>query len=64
MQRTAGSSSWRKIKTRRVQDETFEADRRGTYTTTKDPTRDNGLCMLMDPFSKYNKDNVDKAVSP
>src|SRR5512136_650678 len=44
--------------------EKFEAGRMGTYTITKDPTRDKGLRVLMGPFSKYNKDNIDKAVSP
>jgi rhamnose transport system substrate-binding protein len=44
--------------------ETFVAGRMGTYTITKDPTRDKGLRVLMGPFSKYNKDNIDKAVSP
>jgi rhamnose transport system substrate-binding protein len=36
----------------------FEAGRMGNYTITKDPTRENGLRVLMGPFSKYNKDNV------
>ena len=44
--------------------ETFEAGRMGNYTITKDPTRDNGLRVLMGPFTKYNKDNVDKALNP
>lgn len=39
---------------------TFEAGRMGTYTITKDPTRDNGLRVLMGPFSVYNKDNVEQ----
>ena len=30
----------------------------GEYTITKDPTRDNGLRILMGPFTVYNKDNV------
>ena len=38
----------------------FEAGRMGTYTITKDPTRDQGLRVLMGPFTKYNKDNVAK----
>jgi rhamnose transport system substrate-binding protein len=42
--------------------EQFEAGRMGTYTITKDPTRDKGLRVLMGPFSVYNKDNIDKAV--
>jgi rhamnose transport system substrate-binding protein len=41
-----------------VEGATFEAGRMGTYTITKDPTRENGLRVLMGPFSKYNKDNV------
>jgi rhamnose transport system substrate-binding protein len=40
--------------------ETFEAGRMGTYTITKDPTRDAGLRVLMGPFTVYNKDNVDQ----
>jgi rhamnose transport system substrate-binding protein len=38
--------------------ERFNAGRMGTYTIEKDPTRDNGLRVLMGPFSVYNKDNV------
>jgi rhamnose transport system substrate-binding protein len=44
--------------------EKFEAGRMGTFTIEKDPTRDNGLRVLMGPFSTYNKDNIDKAVTP
>jgi rhamnose transport system substrate-binding protein len=40
--------------------ERFNAGRMGTYTITKDPTRDNGLRVLMGPFTVYNKDNVTK----
>ncbi len=36
----------------------FHAGRMGDYTITKDPTRDNGLRVLMGPFTIYNKDNV------
>jgi rhamnose transport system substrate-binding protein len=36
----------------------------GEYEITKDPTRENGLRVLMGPFSKYNADNIDKEVSP
>ena len=36
----------------------FKAGRMGEYTITKDPTRDNGLRVLMGPFTVYNKDNV------
>ncbi|CAN5719567.1 hypothetical protein BH10CHL1_BH10CHL1_00600 [soil metagenome] len=41
--------------------ETYEAGRMGTYTITKDPTREKGLRVLMGPFSIYNKDNIDTA---
>ncbi|MCO6453269.1 MAG: substrate-binding domain-containing protein, partial [Caldilineales bacterium] len=44
-----------------VEGETFEAGRMGTYTITKDPTRDEGLRVLMGPFSVYNIDNIDEA---
>jgi rhamnose transport system substrate-binding protein len=37
---------------------TFNAGRMGTYTIEKDPTRDNGLRVLMGPFTIYNADNV------
>ena len=37
---------------------TFEAGRLGTYTITKDPTREKGLRILLGPFSVYTKDNV------
>ncbi|HFE67674.1 MAG TPA: sugar ABC transporter substrate-binding protein [Chloroflexi bacterium] len=40
---------------------TFEAGRMGTYTIEKDPTRDEGLRVLMGPFTVYNKDNVEAA---
>ena len=39
---------------------TFKAGRMGTYTITKDPTRDQGLRVLMGPFTIYNKDNVEQ----
>ncbi len=39
--------------------ETFEAGRMGSYTIEKDPTRDEGLRVLMGPFTVYNKDNVE-----
>ena len=44
--------------------EKFEAGRMGEYTIEKDPTRDNGLRVLMGPFTVYNKDNVDKEAGP
>lgn len=37
---------------------TFEAGRMGTYTITKDPTREKGLRVLMGPFTVYDKNNV------
>jgi rhamnose transport system substrate-binding protein len=39
----------------------FEAGRMGAYTIEKDPTRENGLRVLMGPFTVYNKDNVEAA---
>ena len=39
--------------------ETFSAGRMGDYTIEKDPTRDNGLRVLMGPFTVYNAENVD-----
>lgn len=38
----------------------FEAGRMGTYTIEKDPTRDNGLRIVMGPFTVYNADNLDE----
>lgn len=46
-----------------VEGESFEAGRMGTYTITKDPTRDAGLRVLMGPFTVYNKKNVEAASS-
>jgi rhamnose transport system substrate-binding protein len=37
----------------------FEAGRLGEYTIKKDPTRDNGLRVLMGPFTVYDKSNVE-----
>lgn len=39
---------------------TFNAGRMGEYAIEKDPTRDNGLRVLMGPFTVYNKDNVEE----
>lgn len=36
----------------------FTAGRMGTYTIEKDPTRDEGLRIVMGPFTVYNADNV------
>jgi rhamnose transport system substrate-binding protein len=38
--------------------ETFKAGRMGEYTITKDPTREDGLRILMGPFTVYTKDNM------
>ncbi|MCB8977021.1 MAG: substrate-binding domain-containing protein [Ardenticatenaceae bacterium] len=40
---------------------TFEAGRMGTYTIEVDPTRDNGLRVLMGPFTVYDETNVEAA---
>jgi len=37
---------------------TFNAGRLGTYTIEEDPTRDNGLRVLMGPFTVYDASNV------
>ena len=37
----------------------FEAGRLGEYTMEKDPTRDEGLRIIMGPFTVYDKSNVD-----
>jgi rhamnose transport system substrate-binding protein len=37
---------------------TFQAGRMGAYTITVDPTRDNGLRVLLGPFKKYTVDNL------
>jgi rhamnose transport system substrate-binding protein len=37
----------------------FEAGRMGEYTIEKDPTRDNGLRVLMGPFTVYDESNVE-----
>lgn len=44
-----------------VEGETFEAGRMGTYTIEADPTRDEGLRVLMGPFTVYTADNVEAA---
>jgi rhamnose transport system substrate-binding protein len=43
--------------------ESFVAGRMGPYTIEKDPTRPKGLRVIMGPFSKYNKDNIDQATA-
>jgi len=42
-----------------VEGESFVAGRMGEYTIEKDPTRDEGLRVLMGPFSRYNAENFD-----
>ena len=37
---------------------TFVAGRMGEYTIEKDPTRDNGLRIVMGPFTVYDENNV------
>jgi len=44
-----------------VEGETFEAGRMGTYTIEKDPTREEGLRVLMGPFTIYDETNVEAA---
>ena len=44
-----------------VEGESFEAGRMGSYTIEKDPTRDNGLRVLMGPFTVYDETNVEAA---
>ena len=39
----------------------FNAGRMGSYVIEKDPTRDNGLRVLMGPFTVYTKDNLPAA---
>ena len=43
--------------------EQFEAGRMGEYTIEKDPTRDEGLRVLMGPFTVYDKTNVEAEAS-
>src|SRR5919106_228254 len=42
-----------------VEGQQFTAGRMGEYTIETDPTRDNGLRVLMGPFSVYDESNVD-----
>ncbi len=44
-----------------VEGETFEAGRMGAFTIEKDPTRENGLRVLMGPFTVYTSANVEAA---
>src|ERR687891_495217 len=38
----------------------FEAGRMGEYTIETDPTRDNGLRIVMGPFAEYDESNVEE----
>jgi rhamnose transport system substrate-binding protein len=33
----------------------------GEYTIEKDPTRDNGLRIVMGPFTVYTEENIDES---
>jgi len=46
-----------------MEGERFQAGRMGEYTIEKDPTRSNGLRVLMGPFKIYDKDNIDQAIN-
>jgi rhamnose transport system substrate-binding protein len=39
--------------------QTFTAGRMGEYTIEEDPTRDNGLRIVMGPFTVYDETNID-----
>jgi rhamnose transport system substrate-binding protein len=39
----------------------FEAGRMGEYTIERDPTRDQGLRIVMGPFEVYTEDNIGDA---
>lgn len=41
-----------------VEGQSFVAGRMGEYTIEKDPTRDNGLRVLMGPFTVYDESNI------
>ena len=43
-----------------VEGQQFVAGRMGEYTIEKDPTRDNGLRIVMGPFSVYDESNVEE----
>ena len=47
-----------------VEGESFNAGRMGTYTIEKDPTRDEGLRVLMGPFKVYDASNVEAEAGP
>ena len=41
----------------------FNAGRLGTYTIERDPTHDNGLRIVMGPFTVYDESNVGVSTS-
>jgi rhamnose transport system substrate-binding protein len=43
-----------------VDGQQFEAGRMGEYTIETDPTRDEGLRIVMGPFTVYDADNIDE----
>jgi rhamnose transport system substrate-binding protein len=43
-----------------VEGQTFVAGRMGEYTMETDPTRDQGLRIVMGPFTVYTADNIDE----
>jgi rhamnose transport system substrate-binding protein len=45
-----------------VEGESFTAGRMGDYVIEKDPTREEGLRVLMGPFTVYDASNVEAAV--
>ena len=47
-----------------VEGAAFEAGRMGEYTIETDPTRDDGLRVLMGPFTVYNATNIDEPPAP
>jgi rhamnose transport system substrate-binding protein len=43
-----------------VEGQTFVAGRMGEYTIERDPTRDQGLRIVMGPFTVYTVENIDE----
>jgi rhamnose transport system substrate-binding protein len=43
-----------------VEGQVFTAGRMGDYTIEADPTRDNGLRIVMGPFTVYTEENIDE----
>jgi rhamnose transport system substrate-binding protein len=52
---------WRPMPSRRKKGRSSPAGRLGEYTISKDPTCAKGLRVLIDPFSIYDKSNVEAA---